>query len=263
MRKSILATLTALAVVAVPGILAPATASAAPSPITPAGVTTVKSPVVVLPGKKFVVSMWLGNSTASPALARFQFQGWCWTRASVRVDFQAAAKVVTVPGDPDRIKGLAPLKLVSSAVTIPSTCVAQPNGGGFTHDGEFFGDFGSPRVSPVGTKSSHFWIGLPFTSANKIHNLTLKTKGRPSPYQAHHTMPQKFEAKFKAEGLNIHNPIYLRWWCSKSGLPTNHQRNVVKYNTLWETFFTNKPDATKADILQYRTSIQGMFTYIC
>lgn len=262
MRKSILATLTALAV-AVPGILAPPTASAAPSPITPAGTVVVKSPVVVLPGQKVLLSMWLGNQGASPALARIQFKGYCWTRTFVRVDFQAAAKVVTVPGDPERVKGVAPLKMVSSLVTIPSTCVAQPNTTVVTHDGEFLGDYGSPGATPWGTKGSFFWIGRPFTYANKIHNLTLKTHGRPSPYQAHHTMPRKFEAKFKARGLNIHNPIYLRWWCSKPGLPTNHSANVYKYNRLWETFFTNKPDATKAEILQYRTSIQGMFTYIC
>ncbi len=268
MRKSILATLTALAV-AIPGILAPPTASmassssAAAGPISPAGSLVVKSPVVVLPGKKVLLSMSIGNYTASPAPARAQFRGRCWTRDSVQVEFEAAAKFVLVPGDPERIKGLAPLKMVSSFITIPSRCVAQPSNPTTTHDGEFIGDLGSPGVPPWGTKSSFFWIGLPFTSANKIHNLTLKTKGRPRPYQAHHTMPEKFEAKFKARGLNIHDPIYLRWWCSKSGLPTNHQRNWSKYNTLWDTFFTTKPNATKAEILQYRTSIQGMFIYIC
>lgn len=150
--------------------------------------------------------MWLGNYTARPALARAQFHGYCWTRDSIRVDFEAAAKVVTVPGDPERVKGLLPLKLVSSAVVIPSTCVAQPNGPVATHDGEFLGDLGSPGATPWGTKASFFWIGRPFTNANKIHNLTLKTHGRPTPYQAHHTMPVKFEASFKARGINIHNP---------------------------------------------------------
>jgi hypothetical protein len=262
MRKSILAAVTALAV-AIPGILAPPTASAAPSPISPAGALVVKSPVVVLPGQKVLVSMWLGNYTATPAPARAQFHGYCWNSAFVRVDFTAAAKIVTVPGDPERVKGLAPLKLVSSFVTIPSTCVAQPDSEVVTHDGEFLGDFGSPGVSPWGNKGSMFWIGLPFTNANKIHNLTLKTKRHPKPYQAHHTMPRKFEAKFKARGLNIHDPVYLRWWCSKKGVLTNHQRNAYKYNRLWETFFTSKPNATKGDILKYRTSIQGMFIYTC
>src|SRR5688572_4972974 len=99
MRKSILAAVTALAV-AIPGILAPPTASAAPSPISPAGALVVKSPVVVLPGQKVLVSMWLGNYTATPAPARVQFHGYCWNSAFVRVDFTAAAKIVTVPGDP-------------------------------------------------------------------------------------------------------------------------------------------------------------------
>ncbi|WBQ08472.1 hypothetical protein [Kribbella sp. CA-293567] len=246
--------------VTVPGILAPATASAAPTPITAANRFTVNSPVVALPGKTVVLSMWLGNLTATPAPARAQLYGYCYTSAHTRADFQAAVQVVTVPGDPERVKGVAPLRLVRSVVTIPATCVHDSTR---AIDGEFLGDFGSPGVSPIGTKFSHFWIGLPFTNANKIHNLTLKTKGRPSPYQAHHTMPQKFEAKFKARGLNIHDPVYLRWWCSKVGVPTNHSSNAYKYNRLWDTFFAGKPNATKAEILQYRTSIQGMFTYSC
>ena len=46
-------------------------------------------------------------------------------------------------------------------------------------------------------------------------------------------------------------------------MPTNHQANAAKYNRLWDTFFTNKPRATKTEILKYRTSIQGNFKYTC
>lgn len=38
-------------------------------------------------------------------------------------------------------------------------------------------EMGPPGLEPTGVKSSLFWIGLPFTNANKIANLTLQTHG--------------------------------------------------------------------------------------
>lgn len=48
-------------------------------------------------------------------------------------------------------------------------------------------------------------------------------------YDAHHTLPVKFNADFSRAGLNIHNPIFGHWWCSPA-----HRKYARKFNRLWE-----------------------------
>jgi len=78
--------------------------------------------------------------------------------------------------------------------------------------------------------------------------------------QAHHTLPQ-FETQFKA--ACTHDPIYLRWWCSRTGVPGNHRSMAYDANQLWTTFFSQNPAPTAAQVLACKDSIQGRCTYTC
>lgn len=77
--------------------------------------------------------------------------------------------------------------------------------------------------------------------------------------QAHHTMPVKFESKFKRAGLNIHDPKYARWWISQKGVKNNHQSLAHEYNKRWEAFFKRNPSASKSQILEYRKKIDNSY----
>ena len=98
------------------------------------------------------------------------------------------------------------------------------------------------------------------TQKNLRHNLVVKTGKNPGKRcQAHHTMPVKFESKFKRAGLNIHDPKYARWWISKKGVKNNHQSLAHEYNKRWEAFFKRNPSASKSQILEYRKKIDNSY----
>lgn len=254
--------------------IVPLTAHAqAAAPAAPAGLYTVSpgssvdvnARVVVLPGMQLELSITLGNYSATPSLAQVRFRIYCITADLDSVNVYSDPQVVTVPGDPGgEPKGLEDLKEVTADMTVPPECAAQPDDWGISQDGEFTAEMGPPGLEPTGVKSSLFWIGLPFTNANKIPNLTLQTHGAQAESQAHHTLPQKFETQFNAAGIpNIHDPIYLRWWCSRTGVPGNHQSMAYDYNLHWQTFFEQNPAPTAAQVLAYKDSIQGLYTYTC
>lgn len=238
-------------------------ASAAPTTASPSNSNAVQAFPVVLPGMTPTVTVRLGNFTALPTVAQVRFHGWCWDSTHKMITFETPRTVVTVPGDPRRPPGLTPLRVVDSSVSIPQACIAQPDTPVTTHDGEFFADFGGVDEKPTGTFMSHFWIGKPFNLANIRHNLSLATRGTPATSQAHHTLPQKYLDTFAARGLNIHDPAHLRWWCSKPGLPTNHQSKASSYNVRWDQWFETHKTATASDMLAFRESIQSLYVYTC
>jgi hypothetical protein len=155
-----------------------------------------------------------------------------------------------VPGDPSATKGLTGLKVVRASLRIPASCRAKPNWSPSRPDGTFFADVGPVGVKHQWTKHLNFWIGKSFTYTNHRHNLKLQTKGIAKDSQSHHTLPRAFEAKFKAAQLNIHDPQFLRWWCSKAGVKTNHQSNAAKYYALWTQFFAKYQKPTRAQVLK-------------
>jgi hypothetical protein len=114
-----------------------------------------------------------------------------------------------------------------------------------------------------GAFGSHFWIGKAFTVRNIRYNLGLRSHHTPATSQAHHTLPRKYRDKFKALGLNIDDPAQLRWWCSKTGVSTNHGAKSRAYNARWDDWFSAHPRATRAQVLAFRNSIQRSYVYAC
>ncbi len=242
-----------------------AQSAAAAYTVSPGSSVNVNARVVVLPGMTVSLSIALGNYSATPSQARVRFRAKCITKD---IDFLTAwsdPQIVTVPGDPaNPPKGGKDLKTVSASITLPATCAPQPDQGSITHDGDFAAEMGPAAGAATGLKQSLYWIGKPFTKAYYKDNLILQTHGQPAESAAHHTLPQKVEAKFNKAGIpTIHDPIYLRWWCSRPGVPGNHPSKAAEYNALWDTFFAQKPNPTAAEVLSYRASIQGRYTYTC
>lgn len=240
-------------------------AAAAAYTVSPGSSVDVNARVVVLPGMKVSLSISLGNYSATPSQARVRFRAKCITKDIDFLTVWSAPQVVTVPGDPGNPpKGGRDLKTVSAEITLPSTCAAQPDSGGVSHDGDFAAEMGPPVGDATGLKQSLFWIGYPFTAANYKKNLILWTHGEPAESAAHHTLPQKFETLFTRAGIDsIHDPIYLRWWCSRPGVPGNHASKAYEYNQLWEAFFAQHANPTTKQVLDYRASIQNRYTYTC
>ncbi|MFI5560721.1 hypothetical protein ACIA2T_15715 [Amycolatopsis japonica] len=273
MMRGALVMLSATTLAVVPPVAgASAQPSAATAPSTAAAYTVspgtsvnVNARVVVLPGMTVPLSITLGNYSATPSQARVRFRAKCITKDIDFLTVWSAPQVVTVPGDPaNPPKGGKDLKTVSASITLPATCAPQPDSGPISHDGDFAAEMGPAVGEPTGLKQSLFWIGKPFTYTNYRYNLELQTHGAPAESAAHHTLPRKFEAKFNKAGIpTIHDPIYLRWWCSRPGVPGNHPSKAAEYNALWDTFFAQKPNPTAAEVLAYRASIQGRYTYTC
>lgn len=56
-------------------------------------------------------------------------------------------------------------------------------------------------------------------------------------YDAHHTLPKKFEGDFNAAGFNIHNPIFGHWWCSSA-----HRSAAGEFNRRWNKWLRTRRD---------------------
>lgn len=100
------------------------------------------------------------------------------------------------------------------------------------------------KVSSISFKS--------FTQGNYRHNLKALTNSLGIGQDAHHIFPQakRFQKQFKRAGLNIHNPVNLRWW-EKSA----HRSASKAYNRAWDGFFTRNPNATGNEIKAFGRSI--------
>lgn len=265
-RRTVFHAVVAIAIVGSLGVSAPVATGADTYNITGANETAVRSPVVVLTNTDVRLSIVLGNRTATPKSATVTFDGSCWDSGYETVRIPPKTMTVTVPGDPDRyVKGVRVLKTVSATLRIPATCV--PQGGGSplaSHSGQFYGNYDETGVTPARlTKLSFFWIGRAFTVRNYRYNLTLKTHREPANSQAHHTLPKLYEEWFRSKGINIHDPVHLRWWCSKTGVPGNHPSSATSYNKRWTDWKNAHGNASVAEILAFRDSIQEYYTYPC
>lgn len=67
------------------------------------------------------------------------------------------------------------------------------------------------------------------------------------PYDAHHTLPRKFEEFFDDAGLNIHNPVFGHPWCRG-----DHQRRARAFNIDWGRFVERYEDRVRDDATSRR-----------
>jgi hypothetical protein len=84
--------------------------------------------------------------------------------------------------------------------------------------------------------------------------LTQLTGGAPSGAQAHHVLPQAFDPKLRAAGINIHDPKFGTWWNQSA-----HLKNAAQYNAKWEKFLGTKPLPSQAEIIQFARTIAGEY----
>ena len=204
---------------------------------------------VVLPGQYQTVYVPLLNNSRTAQVITMQVGAWC----SFDDRWYTAPFKVKVRGDTGRQPNLIPDAVVVKLIRIPVGCTHsnQYPADGF-YSSKTFGKF-------PGERTNAFRIGKPFTAENARYNLAVRTGSVPRPYAAHHTMPQKFEAWFRGKGLNIHNPKYLVWWCSKTGVPTNHGAKAYEYNKSWESYIRTYPRASQASVLAWRLKLDLIY----
>lgn len=199
------------------------------------------------------------NSRVSSAQVFVQVQLRCLSMGVGYVAQQSTT--IAVPPDPSQQPGVDTLAIAKFAVPIPSGCVSQ-NSPTHAVDGTFVLSY-SQSGTATGSLLSNFWVGKPFNAANFRSNLVTRTGQNNADYQAHHQFPQKYRDQFAKVELDIDDPQWGRWWCSKSGVATNHQSQAGAYNARWDTFFAGIGTPSQAQILTFMRSIQNSFTYSC
>jgi hypothetical protein len=219
------------------------------------------APPVVYPGLLAPVSVGLGNnSTTSAANVTITFGIVCYSPN--RPEAHSAQQTVVVPPDTSRPAGGRQLVRVASVVAVPAACTKPTGPIPLTQEGYFWVEMTQAGV-PTQMKMVPLWVGKPFTAANFRDNLVTRTKQDNPDYQAHHQLPQKYRAVFEQAGLMIDDPQYGLWWCSKPGVPTNHQSQAASYNAKWDEFFAASASAPQDEILAYMRSLVGFFVYTC
>lgn len=100
----------------------------------------------------------------------------------------------------------------------------------------------------------------PPTAANFRYNLIQRTGYDPgSRCQTHHTMPQIYNEYFGPKGILIHDPSFGLWWVSTAGVANNDSALSAAYNRDWKRWIDQNPNATKATVLQFNTSITAAY----
>jgi hypothetical protein len=226
------------------------------------------SPAVVEPSQlKIPVGAQLGNRSAVPAVVEVVIGGWCWDKASKKIDFAEPPQTVTVPGDPSPTKGTDQLWIAEAELDIPAACAADPNHSVILPDGAFFADVGPVGGEAEWRKLSNFWIGWTFNYSNKVKNLDLRTFGTPAESAAHHTLPVKYRTYFESvKGIyTIDDPQYLVWWCSRPGVAGNHPSMAKNYNDKWQAWIDTHPKPTREQVLAARDTFSNdpKYTYVC
>lgn len=246
-------------------LIGPPVASAAPTDPLLAFPISNNIPRVMKAGNSYNVTVKFTNSGQQTENLKYRLSATC--HASTKsIPFTTPWATVSVPSGGSTLRSTA---TVTVTLKVPAKC-SPPAAVARTlllYNASVFIMFGraSDPVSTYGGDPNNRYIYGPFTKTWYRFNLHARTDYPTlfGTYQAHHTMPQKHASKFKAKGINIHNPKYLRWWCSTKGVKTNHQSNSADYNKLWDAFFKKAPKASKAKILAFRTSIQSKFKYNC
>jgi RHS repeat-associated protein len=129
-----------------------------------------------------------------------------------------------------------------------------------TLTGECQDKFAQDMAWQLGTAGVARGITLlkPLTRGNFRGNLALVTGKKPWFAQAHHIFARQFEDKFKALGIDIHDPRFGSWWSTLS-----HQKNAWAYNQAWEDFFSNVRNPTPDQIFEQARIIMRRFGQEC
>lgn len=256
-----------IAVTVVLGILTPQSAVNAKSPFPfLATIWSDTRPRAMNAGSTYIITVNFSNAGQQEETINFRVKAWCYMRGAVKVDFNTEWETLTIPRGGKQPGQVAKTHEVS--VKVPTRCSPPMEYSRVANT--YSSTVGFEIVSVEEGRYQGFdpfnnYVYAPSTKDWYRYNLLAKephptTTGK---YQAHHMLPQKFEQQFNAAGLNIHSPIFLRWWCSTKGVATNHQSQAYAYNQLWENFFTNNPHPGWVQIIFFMRSIQGRFTYIC
>lgn len=229
-------------------------------------------PEYIIPGQSYVQQIRLANTLPIPQPITLKQTLTCTVPnpggiiPTKSIDIPGQSSTVTVPGDPTmpaQYKGQKVMTTVKLTVKVPSNCkVEEPPYVGIRQDAQSKVSMAVPGFDSWGLNARVLLIGKAHTRENARYNLVIKSGQDSSDYQAHHTMPYKFEPTFLRYGINIHDPGYLIWWCSRTGVSTNHPTNSAAYNKKWETFL-DTPGVTKSSILKYRTKIMSEYVYRC
>lgn len=217
-------------------------------------------------GSTHVILVRFSNAGEQEEIINFRIKAWCYSEAKGKMDFNTEWETIKIPRGGKRAGQVA--KTHETSLKVPTEC--SPPMSFVKAANVYSSSVAFEMVSTIegryqGLDPFNNYIYGPYTSEWYRYNLLAKapyptTTGE---YQAHHMLPQKYEAKFQAAGINIHNPGFLRWWCSTKGVATNHQSQAYAYNQLWENYFANNPRANWMQIIFFMYRIQKQFTYTC
>jgi hypothetical protein len=124
----------------------------------------------------------------------------------------------------------------------------------FTTPGALYG--------PVATGGLRFAnsnkVFKPFTRSYYRHNLQVFTGVAGEGMHAHHILPQatRFQKYWKNVGININNPINMKWW--EAG---DHVSNSYDYNKAWDEFFELNSNPTKKQIINFGSNLMKDFGF--
>lgn len=133
----------------------------------------------------------------------------------------------------------------------------KPNAGGVPSGGTRAGSNATAGASTRLTGPTINGIRMsPLNQWNFRANLGRLTGRTPSSSvaQAHHVFPIKFQSRFNARGINIHDPRYGVWWSRPS-----HGISATQYNSRWERFFLTNP--SRSEILRFGQTLMRQYGY--
>lgn len=247
------------------GLVGPPAASAATVPPLLAYPGSNNIPRVMKAGSSYKITVKFVNAGEQSEKVKYRLHAWCHASTKT-IDFYTDWETVTVPRSPGKSQ---PAATVTPTLKVPAKCSppAAITRTLLMYNAAVFIDWGraSEPTSTYGADPNNRYIYGPYSKTWYKFNLHARA-AYPTlwgSYQAHHTLPQKYKDDFARVGLNVHNPKYLRWWCSTAGVSTNHAKHSKRYNDLWASFFKKNKKPSKEKILAFRSSIQGQFKYAC
>lgn len=232
---------------------------------------TVLGPIrAVVPGAQTLHRVGFTNASPGPVTVWVGYGGSCTDAESDRGrrDFPWKVRRLRVPGDPARPPGINTIAVRFPTITIPSQCDGR-RANDYPIDGYFtYTVSSSKNIDKDGyaSWSPGFVMGWPAKDRNRRKNLLLvkDPPGKARNYQAHHRLPRKFEDEFNNRGIkNIHETQNLRWWCSKKGVRSNHQRQAREYNKRWAKFFRDHKKASRKQIYDFLAKIERHYKFTC
>lgn len=218
--------------------------------------TRIYHPPVTYPGDKVKVRQRLVNTGLLKADAWVRWRMYCVPRHhhGKLKKVRDSSRHVDVPGTES--PGVN-RKWVNRRIKTPTSCLrTEDQPGPIVYHAEYKISLSKKKKGKPYERSSHpaiIRMGKKFTDRYKRYNLNLRVPvPKKGDYHAHHTLPKKQQLRswFSKRHLNVHNPIYLRWWCAKS-----HLSHAKEYNRRWTRFQDRNPKASRKEILKFRHSI--------